>query len=249
MSSNGFKPAVKSFRRERDREIRDRYGDYEAMDVTSYVMGLSSDLPDHAPCGCRVSNSSKAKLLRSRLEFQENEKEGRKLYAMLGSFANGDAGPLVTSRLDDGTVIVVISPTVAKSNPTMEVVDGDVRICSKETVKDDMRTAPPSSSAWIRAAENLTGRSSRFKVIESVRGGTSVTVNSLRTYDYSLVHPKDKCSIFGWIRAVADRAIYSGGDSDSCEWESSVEHDDPGRRRRRRRRRSDYPVSSSSRGK
>lgn len=179
----------------RDKEIRDKFGDFDAIDVSSYIMGHNDEMPLLASCGCRTSRNIKAELERCRSEFRHNEEEGKKLYALLGSFANGDAGPLFTARLDDGTVIVVMSPLVAESNPVMEVVDGNVKIRGSRQIGDEYRKPPPNPTRLGRLVENISGRNSRFKLVESVKAGVSISINSLRTYDYTLIHPHDRCKI------------------------------------------------------
>lgn len=179
----------------KDKEIRGKYGDYNAIDVSSYVMGYSDDIPEKGCCGCRISSNVKAELERCRSEFRHNEQEGKKLYALLGSFANGDAGPLVTARLDDGTIIVVMSPKVAESNPVMEVVDGNVKIRGSRNIGEEFREPPTNPSRTGRFIENISARKSKFKLVESVKAGVSISINSLRTYDYTLIHPHDKCKI------------------------------------------------------
>lgn len=191
--SPGFQPRAVNFSHERDNQIREEYGSYTAIDVSDYVMGVVSDLPEVAECGCRIRASERDQIRRAREEFHQNEVQGKKLFALLGSYAFGEAGPLVTMRLDDGTVIVVLSADVARSNPVMTVTEGDVKISSRELIDDKMRAGPRASGSIRRAYEKLTGLWGRFRLIESVRGGSTLTISTLRTYDYSLIHPTNRC--------------------------------------------------------
>jgi hypothetical protein len=191
--SRGFTPNVVNLRSDRHEEIRSKYGDYVALDVTNFIMGITEDMPRRAPCGCGISRGTYRRIVDARDEYDRNEVEGKKLYALLGSFSNGDSGPLVTLRLDDGTIVIMISPRIATSNPTMTITDGDVRISSTNSIRDDLRTACKSGSVFTRVVDKLSSRRSRFKLVESVRGGTTISLSSLRTYDYSLVHPHSHC--------------------------------------------------------
>lgn len=179
----------------RDKEIRDKYGNYDAIDVSSYIMGHNDEIPSLISCGCKISRNNKAELERCRSEFRHNEQEGKKLYALLGSYANGDAGPLVTARLEDDTVIVIMSPQVAASNPVMEVVDGNVKIRGSRQIVDELRKPLKNPTRLGRLVENISRGGSRFKLVESVKAGVSISINSLRTYDYTLVHPHNRCKI------------------------------------------------------
>jgi len=88
-----------------------------------------------------------------------------------------------------------MSPLVAESNPVMEVVDGNVKIRGSRQIGDEFRTPPPNPSRLGRLVENISGSHSRFKLVESVKAGVSISINSLRTYDYTLVHPHGRCKI------------------------------------------------------
>jgi hypothetical protein len=191
--SRGFKPSVVNLRSDRHSEIRAKYGDFVAYDVTSFIMGITEDMPKQAPCGCKIGRGTAERIFNARDEYDHNEVEGKKLFALLGSFSNGDSGPLVTLRLDDGTIVIMISPRIATSNPTMTITDGDVRISSTNEIRDDLRPVPKSGGVFTRIVDKIASRKSRFKLVESVRGGTTISISSLRTYDYSLVHPHSHC--------------------------------------------------------
>lgn len=157
-------------------------------------MGLTDHIPSSCSCGCKIGRFIRTRLGRARLEYAERVASGKHLFALLGGFSAGRDGPLSVVRLSDGTVIVVLSPTVAQTNPVMTIKDGTVSISGRESVRDSILKPGISSNPIVRAAEDALERRSNMQLVEPVAGGTTVTVNSIHSNDFYVVHPQSACN-------------------------------------------------------
>jgi len=235
MGGSTYVPNVRAVARETLSDFERRYGPVEVCDVSSYVMGLTKELPE-LTCGCHFGRFIGTRIGRARKEYEERVKAGKHLYSLLGAFATGSDGPLTVLTLDDGTVVVVISPFVARTNPVMTLMDGVVSITGRECVRDNILKPGISSNPIVRAAEAAIESRSNMRFLEPVAGGTTVNINSLHSNDFFVVHLKSACE--KWKESIET----SGGDQGDRALSS--EH-------RRRRRSVDHgattDVESSSR--
>jgi len=246
MGPNTYKPVLQSINPIKLEEIVSEYGPSEVIDVSAYVMGLTDNLPRHCNCGCKVGRLVRTRLERARAGYEARVRSGRHLFALLGGFCNGRDGPMSVVRMDDGTIIVVLSPVVAETNPVMFVKDGTVSISGRESVEGSLLKPGVSANPIVRAAEEVLERRSNMVLVEPVSGGTTVTVNSIHSNDFFIVHPESACN--RWKGASSDPVSPKGGrDGDISEHcrpgrpvdhaaESDVEFDRRTKHRHHRRR-------------
>ncbi|BCM78291.2 hypothetical protein [Hadaka virus 1] len=247
MGPNTYKPELQSINPRKLEEIVEEYGPSEVLDVSAYVMGLTDNLPRYCDCGCKIGRLIRTRLERARVGYETRVQKGKHLYAVLGGFCTGRDGPMSVVRLNDGTIIVVLSPAVASTNPVMFVKDGTVSISGRESVEDSFLSPGVSTNPIVRAAEEVLEKRSNMKLVEPVSGGTTVTVNSIHSNDFFIVHPQSACD----RRKEVSRASVNhlGGRSEAtpehcrrgCPVDravgSDVDSDSHTRHRHRRRRR------------
>lgn len=193
MGSSTYTPQAQVVAERKLEEMTNHYGPCEVYDASAYVMGLTDHIPATCSCGCKIGRFIRTRLGRARLEYAERVASGKHLFALLGGFSAGRDGPLSVVRLNDGTVIVILSPSVAQTNPVMTIKDGTVSISGRESVRDSILKPGISSNPIVRAAEDALERRSNMQLVEPVAGGTTVTVNSIHSNDFYVVHPQSAC--------------------------------------------------------
>ncbi|BBU94044.1 hypothetical protein [Hadaka virus 1] len=247
MGPNTYKPELRSINPRKLEEIVSEYGPSEVHDVSAFVMGLTDNVPRYCDCGCKIGRLVRTRLERARAGYEARVHSGKHLFALLGGFCTGRDGPMSVIRLNDGTIIVVLSPAVADTNPVMFVKDGTVSISGRESVEDSFLKPGISTNPIVRAAEEVLERRSNMILVEPVSGGTTVTMNSIHSNDFFIVHPESACD----RRKEASRTPVSdqrGRGEDTSEHcrhggpasratESDEDSDRRSRHRRHRRRR------------
>lgn len=191
--SRGFQPSLCVNARDRQRQIEKEFGECVTADVTAFVSGISGDLPEFLPCGCGLGRTITKQCERAREEYAKNEEQGKKLFAILGQFALGHDGPLAVLTLDDGTVVTIISPVVAATNPTMTITNGKVEIHSVSKIDDSLKRPGQAVNNLVRMAESAINKRNGMQLVEAVSGGASLNISTLRTFDYTVVHPLGQC--------------------------------------------------------
>lgn len=196
MSYMKYVPTVKSIPNDKMRELVSRYGEVDIFDATPFVTGLTDNFPKEAACGCGFGRFIKNRLERAREEYLENVDAGRNLFALLGRLECADDGPLTVLRFDNGSVVIAIPPDVCATNPTMTIRNGVVDITGGRAVDSSFHKPGQPTNPFLLAADRAQEARSRFRLVESNCGGTTITMNSLHSADYSVVHLKSMCSMW-----------------------------------------------------
>jgi hypothetical protein len=213
MGTRTYTPYLQSVSPKKLDEIVKEYGPSEVHDVSAYVMGLTDNLPRYCNCGCKVGRLVRTRLERARVGYEARVRSGKHLYALLGGFCNGRDGPMSVIRLNDGTIVVILSPAVAETNPIMHVKDGTVSISGRESVEGSFLKPGVSTNPIIRAAEEVLERRSNMLLVEPVAGGTTVTVNSIHSNDFFIVHPESACN--KWKDPGGNVGVKEGGEAEA----------------------------------
>lgn len=238
MVNSGYVPTVRSLGKERVRELEEKYGEVIVLDALPFISGLTETMPESAPCGCSIGRTIANKLVRAREQYQDETFAGRHLYSLLGKLCTESDGPLSMIRFDNGCVVMVIPEDVAKTNPVMAIKDGVVSVTGRGTVNDGFALAGQSKHTIERMAEAAIEKRGAFRFVESVKGGTTITMNSLHSNDYLIVHLKSRCRIMRNAKGVENCGPDQG--------DGAERH----RRRRRRHSRTEHSrrECSSERG-
>jgi hypothetical protein len=190
-----YYPELKILPTDQMEQLRREYGEIDVFDV-SYLVMSSSNVDHHirAPCGCEIGRRASHLITRAQQVYQEDRKTGERALAVLGSLWRSNSGGIAALRMADGGVVVYISSRVADTDPMMEIKGGMVTIRSDRGIPNGVSSLG-GRSLLLRAADAVKGkRSHRFGLVEGTSGGHTLTVNTLRLYDYSLVHPVRYCS-------------------------------------------------------
>lgn len=194
MANKSYIPSIVSLPAERHAELLQKYGRYSAIDATPFVRGVTDELLGDMPCGCKYGRFLQNRLVRARKSYLNDKKQGETLYAHLGQFVNQTDGPMTILRFESGAVVVAIPPNVAETNPVMEIRDGKVSISGRNHIDASAQKPGLSNDPLVRQVESALESRSRFRLIETMLGGTSININSLHSFEFMIVHPESKCS-------------------------------------------------------